>query len=121
MIRGELVLQELKKWNVTHVVGLPDNSSAQLIALLGREPEMRFITVTREGEAFAIAAGLWMGGGQCRQDGAQTVKGAPQADSGKGIWPGRAIGRVDFYQNGLFDGLVRDGVEGNGVHAGGEV
>jgi sulfopyruvate decarboxylase subunit alpha len=62
MLRGELVLQELKKWKVTHVVGLPDNTSAQLIALLGQEPDMRFIAVTREGEAFAIAAGLWMGG-----------------------------------------------------------
>jgi sulfopyruvate decarboxylase TPP-binding subunit len=62
MIRAELVLQELRKLKVTHVVGLPDNTSAALIALLERDRDIRFITVTREGEAFAIAAGLWMGG-----------------------------------------------------------
>lgn len=62
MIRAELVLQELRKWKVTHVVGLPDNTSAALIALLERDRDIRFISVTREGETFAIAAGLWMGG-----------------------------------------------------------
>jgi len=47
---------------VTDVVGLPDNSSAALFARLaaGKGPRLR--TVTREGEAFALAAGLWMGG-----------------------------------------------------------
>jgi sulfopyruvate decarboxylase TPP-binding subunit len=62
MIRSDLVLQELKKRSVTHVVGLPDNTSARLIARINQEPQMKFITVTREAEAFAIAAGLWMGG-----------------------------------------------------------
>jgi len=62
MIHASLVLQELKKLNVTHVVGLPDNSSAALITLLGCDPDMNFVAVAREGEAFAIAAGLWIGG-----------------------------------------------------------
>ena len=62
MICAELILQELKAWSVTHVVGLPDNSSARLFDLLSREPELKLINVTREGEAFAIAAGLWLGG-----------------------------------------------------------
>ena len=62
MIRAELILQELKEWSVTHVVGLPDNSSARLFDLLGRDPDVKLINVTREGEAFAIAAGLWLGG-----------------------------------------------------------
>jgi sulfopyruvate decarboxylase subunit alpha len=47
---------------VTDVVGLPDNSSAALFALLSSHPQVRLRTVTREGEAFALAAGLWMGG-----------------------------------------------------------
>ncbi len=62
MIRAELILQELERRGVTHVAGLPDNSSARLFDLLVRHPEMRLVSVTREGEAFAIAAGLWLGG-----------------------------------------------------------
>jgi len=62
MIRAELILQELKAQSVTHVIGLPDNSSAGLFDQLSRQPDMRLINVTREGEAFGIAAGLWLGG-----------------------------------------------------------
>jgi sulfopyruvate decarboxylase subunit alpha len=62
MIRAELILQELAQRGVTHVAGLPDNSSAKLFDLLAPHPEMKLINVTREGEAFAIAAGLWLGG-----------------------------------------------------------
>ncbi len=47
---------------VTHVVTLPDNASAALHARLVAHPSIRTVTVTREGEAFAIAAGLWLGG-----------------------------------------------------------
>lgn len=62
MIRADLILQELKKWGITHVAGLPDNSSARLFDLLAQDPDLRLVNVTREGEAFAIAAGLWLGG-----------------------------------------------------------
>ena len=48
--------------DVTHVVSLPDNASAALLALLPRGATPRVVGVTREGEAFAIAAGLWVGG-----------------------------------------------------------
>jgi sulfopyruvate decarboxylase TPP-binding subunit len=62
-MRASLFLRELEAAGVTDVVGLPDNSSAALFARLqhggGR---IRLHTVTREGEAFALAAGLWMGG-----------------------------------------------------------
>jgi sulfopyruvate decarboxylase TPP-binding subunit len=47
---------------VTHVVGLPDNTSAALFEELGSHPAIECLTVTREGEAFAIASGLWLGG-----------------------------------------------------------
>lgn len=47
---------------LTHVVGLPDNASAPLFDALARHPLVRLVTVTREGEAPAIASGLWMGG-----------------------------------------------------------
>jgi len=62
MINAKLVLRELKKKAVSHVVGIPDNSSAALFSLLTEEEGPQLITVTREGEAFAIAAGIWMGG-----------------------------------------------------------
>jgi len=62
MAGGNGTLEELKRIGVTHVVGLPDNTSAPLFSLLEREAEIRLINVTREGEAFAVAAGLWIGG-----------------------------------------------------------
>ena len=62
MIRAEIILQELRAHSVTHVIGLPDNSSAGLFDLVSRQPDVKLINVTREGEAFGIAAGLWLGG-----------------------------------------------------------
>ncbi len=62
MARAHLVFEELRKNGVTHVVGLPDNSSAKLFDLLGGDRGIHLVPVTREGEAFALAAGLWIGG-----------------------------------------------------------
>ncbi len=56
---------------VTHVVGLPDNTSAPLFSVLsssipggnpGSPPDIRLFAVTREGEGIALASGLWLGG-----------------------------------------------------------
>jgi sulfopyruvate decarboxylase TPP-binding subunit len=41
---------------------LPDNSTAALFHELADDPDIYLINVTREGEAFATAAGLWIGG-----------------------------------------------------------
>jgi sulfopyruvate decarboxylase TPP-binding subunit len=60
--QARLVLEELKRNKVTHVVGLPDNASARLFELLEKERSIQLVPVTREGEAFAVAAGLWIGG-----------------------------------------------------------
>ncbi len=62
MAKARSIVEALCRAGITDVVGLPDNSSAALFALLkdGGEPVIRL--VTREGEAFAMAAGLWMGG-----------------------------------------------------------
>ena len=62
MAQALRVLEELKKNKVTHVIGLPDNSSMKLFELLSAAHEIQLVPVTREGEAFAIAAGLWIGG-----------------------------------------------------------
>ena len=57
------LMASLASRGVTHLVGLPDNTSAALFALpLSPGADIQRLTVTREGEAFAIAAGLWMGG-----------------------------------------------------------
>lgn len=52
----------LMRAGITHVVGIPDNTSGPLFDQILRHPMIRLITVTREGEAFAVAAGLWLGG-----------------------------------------------------------
>jgi sulfopyruvate decarboxylase subunit alpha len=62
MISAKSVLEELTACGVTHVVGLADNASAALLALLADHDSIRFIGITREGEAFALASGLWIGG-----------------------------------------------------------
>jgi sulfopyruvate decarboxylase subunit alpha len=62
MISARSVLEELKACRVTFCVGLADTALAALTALLDSDPSVRFIPVTREGEAFALASGLWIGG-----------------------------------------------------------
>ena len=47
---------------ITHVVGIPDNTSGPLFDEVVRHPKIRLVPVTREGEAFALASGLWIGG-----------------------------------------------------------
>jgi sulfopyruvate decarboxylase TPP-binding subunit len=56
------LLAVLHAEGVTHVVGLPDNTSAPLFAALAADTLATLVTVTREGEAFGLASGLWIGG-----------------------------------------------------------
>jgi sulfopyruvate decarboxylase TPP-binding subunit len=58
----DALLGTIRNVGVTHVVGIPDNTSAPLFDALMECDRPSLITVTREGEAFAIAAGLWLGG-----------------------------------------------------------
>jgi len=62
VILAGLIHDELRRNGVTDVLGVPDNASKALLDALALDPSIRLITVTREGEAFAIAAGLWVGG-----------------------------------------------------------
>jgi sulfopyruvate decarboxylase TPP-binding subunit len=64
MASARSILEILERQGVTDVLGVPDNSSAALYTLLGSHPTVRPRPVTREGEAFAMAMGLWMGGRQ---------------------------------------------------------
>lgn len=65
-----LLLQDL---GVTHVVTVPDNTSAPILSVLsnpagtpsdgtGAEKPIRLLHATREGEAMGLASGLWLGG-----------------------------------------------------------
>lgn len=58
----EVVLEELKKNGVTHVIWLPDSETNWLFMLMRAEPSLRLVGVTREGLAFSAAAGVWSGG-----------------------------------------------------------
>lgn len=55
-------IRTLVETGITHVIGIPDNTSAPLFDALTGHSAIRLVPVTREGEAFAVAAGLWLGG-----------------------------------------------------------
>jgi sulfopyruvate decarboxylase subunit alpha len=62
MLSAKSVLEELKACHVSFCVGLADTALAALTTILENDPSVRFVPVTREGEAFALASGLWIGG-----------------------------------------------------------
>jgi sulfopyruvate decarboxylase subunit alpha len=62
MIDSRAVQAELRENKVTHVVGVPDNGSRALYERLRTDPQIRLISVVSEGEAFAMASGLFLGG-----------------------------------------------------------
>jgi sulfopyruvate decarboxylase TPP-binding subunit len=62
LIQAQALLQELRANGVTHVVGVPDNGSRALFELLWEDRHIEVILVSREGEAFALASGLYIGG-----------------------------------------------------------
>ena len=64
MIQAKGLLAEIKKNRVTHIVGVPDNGSRALYEQAEADPDIDVVLVTREGEAFALASGLYLGGKQ---------------------------------------------------------
>jgi sulfopyruvate decarboxylase TPP-binding subunit len=62
MLDGPSVTLALKRCGVTHVVWLPDSELGTWEAALTAPDGLPLIRVCREGEAFAIAAGLHLGG-----------------------------------------------------------
>jgi sulfopyruvate decarboxylase subunit alpha len=59
---AEALLGTLLRLGMTHLLGVPDNGTAALFARAAEEPAVTRLTVTREGEAIAVASGLWLGG-----------------------------------------------------------
>jgi sulfopyruvate decarboxylase subunit alpha len=58
----QIILHEMKHNGVTHVVWLPDSETNWLYRLMQAEPSIHLVAVSREGQAFAMAAGLAAGG-----------------------------------------------------------
>jgi len=58
----EVVLQEMRKNGVTHVVWLPDSETNWLYLLMKAEPSLTLVGVNREGLAFSAASGIAAGG-----------------------------------------------------------
>jgi len=62
MFDGPSVVAALKACGVTHVIWVPDTEVGAWEAALSAPDGLPLIRVCREGEAFAVAAGLWIGG-----------------------------------------------------------
>ncbi|MBT4100975.1 MAG: hypothetical protein HOM68_25205 [Gemmatimonadetes bacterium] len=61
-MQASLIVEQLKQQGVTHIVGLPDNGARILFEQIWADDDLTFVGVTREGEAFAVASGLYLGG-----------------------------------------------------------
>ena len=62
MFSGEELVTELRVMGVTHVVWLPDSTLGMWDQALQGAAGIELIRVSREAEAWAIAAGLYLGG-----------------------------------------------------------
>ena len=62
MLDGPSVAAALKECGVTHVVWIPDSEIGTWESALLAEPALQLLRVCREGEAIAVAAGLYLGG-----------------------------------------------------------
>ncbi len=62
MLSSQKIVQAFEKEGVTHVVGVPDNGSRALFERLWDHPNIEVILSSREGEAFGLASGLYLGG-----------------------------------------------------------
>ena len=62
LLTPTVVLGQLNKNNVSHVVWLPDSETSFMYNQMVADPTLSLVPVCREGETMAIAAGLWVGG-----------------------------------------------------------
>lgn len=56
------IIAELRKCGITHLVWLPDTESQIVCEAVVGQPDFNLVPVCREGEAIAVAVGLWLGG-----------------------------------------------------------
>jgi sulfopyruvate decarboxylase subunit alpha len=61
---ASLVIEGLKRAHVRFVVGLPDSLLAGLYVAADKDPDLKYVSVTNEGEGASIAAGAWIACGR---------------------------------------------------------
>ncbi len=84
-LNAQVMIDALKECGATHLVWLPDTESGYLYQSLSEDPQLKLVPVTREGETFAIALGLLIGGKKpvvCIQNTGLYESG----DSIRGLW-----------------------------------
>lgn len=59
---GEEIVSVLSQLGITHVVWIPDSSLGLWESALEAAPDIQLVRVCREGEAWPLAAGLYLGG-----------------------------------------------------------
>ena len=62
LLKPETLVEEFKKNGVTHIVTIPDSETNYLYELMKEQDWLDIIPASREGETFAIALGLSVGG-----------------------------------------------------------
>ena len=62
MLSAAHIIAALDRHGVTHVLGVPDNGSCALYERLWDHDPIEVILTSREGEAFGLASGLYLGG-----------------------------------------------------------
>lgn len=62
LLEPETLIEEFKKNGVTHIVTIPDSETNYLYELMKEQPWLEVVPASREGETFAIAMGLIVGG-----------------------------------------------------------
>ena len=62
MFTGEKIVALLEQLGVTHVVTVPDSTVGRWQSAIEERGTIRLIRVCREGEAWQVAAGLYLGG-----------------------------------------------------------
>jgi sulfopyruvate decarboxylase TPP-binding subunit len=62
MFNGPQIVDLLSELGITHVVWVPDSTLGQWEAALAAAAEIQLVRVCREGETWAVAAGLHLGG-----------------------------------------------------------
>ncbi len=62
MLDGPSVVAALRACGITHVLWIPDSELGRWEPAFLAEPSLHLVRVCREGEAIAIAAGLFLGG-----------------------------------------------------------
>ena len=84
-LTASVMVDALERGGVTHLVWLPDTESGHLYQTLADHPRLKLVPVAREGETFAIALGLRVGGKKpvvCIQSTGLFESG----DSVRGLW-----------------------------------